>query len=99
MAKEWTTLGTNALEVFNLTSKYEKIKREKKFKDAIKNTPVLKKYSELEEQVGKDEKLAENRKKQLLEAYDKKVLKSKRLIKEAKALKKKSKNKGVAATA
>lgn len=99
MAKGWTVVGTNALEVFNLAPKCEKIRREKRFNDAIKNTPMFKKYSELEAQVANDEMLAENRNKQLLDAYDRKLLKSKNLIKEAKILRKKNKNKRIAATA
>lgn len=90
MPKGWTLVGTNALEFGNTETRQERIRREQKFNNAIRNVKsqsvedMKKESDELF-----DAKNAENA--QLLQAFKDKKLKSKALIKKAKALKKKEK--------
>lgn len=90
MPKGQTLVGTNALEFGNTETRQERIRRERKFTNAIRNVKsqsvedMKKESNELF-----DAKNAENA--QLLQAFKDKKLKSKALIKKAKALKKKEK--------
>lgn len=87
MPKGWVLFGTNALEFGNTETKAEKVRRMRKFDNAIRNTKKLS-YEDLEK-VSKEsyeKHLANNA--ALLKAYEEKKLKSKTLIKKAKALKK-----------
>lgn len=90
MPKGWTLVGTNALEFGNTETRQERIRREQKFNNAIRNA----KSQSVEDMKKESDKLfdaknADNA--QLLQAFKDKKLKSKALIKRAKALKKKEK--------
>ena len=90
MSKGWTLVGTNALEFGNTETRQERIRRERKFNNAINNAKSIT-VEEMKKESEKlfDAKNAENV--QLLQAFKDKKLKSKALIKKAKALKKKEK--------
>lgn len=95
MKNEWTLVGTNDLSYGRAKqTREQRLTRDRRFQQAIKNQPKLK----LIELILKTEQSAENKKsyeQQLAEAYRKKKLKSKRLIKQAKALNKKVKTEAV----
>lgn len=90
MSKGWTLVGTNALEFGNTETRQERVRRERKFNNAINNAKSIT-VEEMKKESEKlfDAKNAENV--QLLQAFKDKKLKSKVLIKKAKALKKKEK--------
>lgn len=90
MSKGWTLVGTNALEFGNTETRQERVRRERKFNNAINNAKSIT-VEEMKKESEKlfDTKNAENV--QLLQAFKDKKLKSKALIKKAKALKKKEK--------
>lgn len=79
MSKTWTSIGTNAPMP---TDKRETIKKERKFKNAIRNVKSLT-IEEMTEKQEKDAAAALIREENLLTALKEKKLKSKRLIKEA----------------
>lgn len=90
MPKGWILVGTNDLGFGNTETRQERVRREQKFNNAIRNI----KSQTVEEMKKESDKLfdaknAENA--QLLQAFKDKKLKSKALIKKAKALKKKEK--------
>ena len=89
MSKGWTLVGTNALEFGNTETRQERVRREHKFNNAINNAKSIT-VEEMKKESEKlfDAKNAENV--QLLQAFKDKKLKSKALIKKAKALKKKT---------
>lgn len=90
MSKGWTLVGTNALEFGNTETRQERARREQKFNNAIRNAQsVTIEQMKKESEKLFDAKNAENV--QLLQAFNDKKLKSKALIKKAKALKKKKK--------
>lgn len=94
MPKGWTLFGTNALEFGNTETRQERVRREARFANAIRNTPVNKMTEE--EAKEHSEKLFEAKQMsnaQLLQAFKEKKLKSKKLIKKAKALKKEQEKK------
>ena len=85
MGKEWKRVATNALEAFTETTKEERIKRYKRFDNAIRNTEIKK------EEVLVDESLKAHKKKiayedQLIKASEDGVLKSERLQKEVRGI-------------
>jgi hypothetical protein len=89
MSKGWALVGTNALGFGNIKNKYDVYKREQKFRNAIKNAKKLKE----EDLIKETEEAAtaqETSKQFLLNGYNKKLLKSKTLIKEAKSCLKKA---------
>lgn len=90
MSKGWTLVGTNSLEFGNTETRQERVRRERKFNNAINNAKSIT-VEEMKKESEKlfDTKNAENV--QLLQAFKDKKLKSKALIKKAKALKKKEK--------
>lgn len=89
MPKGWVLVGTNAMEYGDTETRREKIRRQQKFDNAIRN--ITKRSAEkMEEDSEKSYKaqVAENEK--LLQAFKDKKLKSKAAIKKAKALKKRA---------
>lgn len=85
MGKEWKRVATNALEAFTETTKEERIKRYKRFDNAIRNTEIKK------EEVLVDESLKAHKKRiayedQLIKASEDGVLKSERLQEEVKEI-------------
>ena len=85
MGKEWKRVATNALEAFTETTKEERIKRYKRFDNAIRNTEIKK------EEVLVDESLKAHKKRiayedQLIKASKDGVLKSERLQEEVKEI-------------
>ena len=89
MPKGWVLVGTNAMEYGDTKTRREKIRRQQKFDNAIRNITKrsAKKMEEDSEQSYKAQ-VAENEK--LLQAFKDKKLKSKAAIKKAKALKKRA---------
>lgn len=85
MGKEWKRVATNALEAFTETTKEERIKKYKKFDNAIRNTEIKKEKDLV------DESLKAHRKRivyedQLIKASEDGVLKSERLQEEVKEI-------------
>lgn len=85
MGKEWKRVATNALEAFTETTKEERIKKYKKFDNAIRNTEIKKEKDLV------DESLKVHRKRivyedQLIKASEDGVLKSERLQEEVKEI-------------
>ena len=88
MAKDWIKIST--VNDINKIDKNEQKKREQNFSNLIRNTKT-KDYLSLQEE-GKNafsQKISDNE--NILFGYENKKLKSKRLIKKAQSLKKKSK--------
>lgn len=88
--KGWTFVGTNAIEFGNMETKRERIQRERKFDNVIRNTKTL----SLEELDKQSKALADARaaeKASLMQAFANGKLKSKRLIKIAKGYSKTAK--------
>ena len=87
MAKGWTLVGTNAFEFGNFETKQERVRRERKSNNVIRNT-AKSKYEDLMKE-SMDAAMAKTQHKtQLVEALDQGRLKSKRLIAEAEMYKK-----------
>lgn len=85
MGKEWKRVATNALEAFTETTKEERIKRYKRFDNAIRNTEIKK------EDVLVDESLKAHKKRiayedQLIKASEDGILKSEKLKEEVKEI-------------
>ena len=85
MGKEWKRVATNALEAFTETTKEERIKRYKRFDNAIRNTEIKK------EKFLVDESLKAHKKRiayedQLIKASEDEVLKSEKLQEEVKEI-------------
>ena len=85
MGKEWKRVATNALEAFTETTKEERIKRYKRFDNAIRNTEIQKEKDLI------DESLKAHRKRiayedQLIKASEDGILKSERLQEEVKEI-------------
>ena len=85
MGKEWKRVATNALEAFTETTKEERIKRYKRFDNAIRNTEIKK------EEFLVDESLKAHKKRiayedQLIKASEDEVLKSEKLQEEVKEI-------------
>ena len=101
MPQGWVHIGTNALEFGNSETKADKIRREKKFNNAIRSTKVTKPVmvetkgaiTFVAQDLIKEGEAAAvakaNRKANLMSAFAEKKLKSKSLIREAKAYNKK----------
>ena len=86
MGKTWTTVFTNSIT--SNESKAEKTRRMQKASNMIKNTSVSTDSKERIKHCKDMDKIKKAEDKQLIEAYDSKKLKSKQLIRKAKALKK-----------
>lgn len=86
MGKTWTTVFTNSIA--SNETRAEKNKRMQKASNMVKNTPVSTDSKERIKHCKDMDKIKRAEDKQLLEAYDAKKLKSKQLIRRAKALKK-----------
>ena len=86
MGKTWTTVFTNSIA--SNESKAEKTRRMQKASNMIKNTSVSTDSKERIKHCKDMDKIKKAEDKQLIEAYDAKKLKSKQLIRKAKALKK-----------
>ena len=86
MGKTWTTVFTNSIA--SNESEAEKTRRMKKASNMIKNTSVSTDSKERIKHCKDMDKIKKAEDKQLIEAYDAKKLKSKQLIRKAKALKK-----------
>lgn len=86
MGKTWTTVFTNSIA--SSETEAEKSKRMQKASNMIKNISVSTDSKERIKHCKDMDKIKKAEDKQLLEAYDAKKLKSKRLIRRAKALKK-----------
>ena len=86
MGKTWTTVFTNSIA--SNESEAEKTRRMQKASNMIKNTSVSTDSKERIKHCKDMDKIKRAEDKQLLEAYDAKKLKSKQLIRRAKALKK-----------
>lgn len=82
MPKGWTMISTNAVEVESKTRQ-----ENQKISNMIRNTKS-KSYDDLVIQANESFKAEEQRKANLLQAYEDKKLKSKALIKEAQVIKK-----------
>ena len=86
MGKTWTTVFTNSIA--SNESEAEKTRRMQKASNMIKNTLVSTDSKERIKHCKDMDKIKKAEDKQLIEAYDSKKLKSKQLIRKAKALKK-----------
>ena len=86
MGKTWTTVFTNSIA--SNESEAEKTRRMQKASNMIKNTSVSIDSKERIKHCKDMDKIKKAEDKQLIEAYDSKKLKSKQLIRKAKALKK-----------
>ena len=87
MAKGWKLVGTNAFEFGNTETKQERVRRERKNSNAIRNA-VKPKHEDLVKE-SMDAAMAKTQHKtQLIEALEQGRLKSKRLIAEAEMYKK-----------
>ena len=86
MGKTWTTVFTNSIA--SNESEAEKTRRMQKASNMIKNTSVSIDSKERIKHCKDMDKIKKAEDKQLIEAYDAKKLKSKQLIRKAKALKK-----------
>ena len=86
MGKTWTTVFTNSIA--SNESEAEKTRRMQKASNMIKNTSVSTDSKERIKHCKDMDKIKKAEDKQLIEAYDSKKLKSKQLIRKAKALKK-----------
>ena len=86
MGKTWTTVLTNSIA--SNESEAEKTRRMQKASNMIKNTSVSTDSKERIKHCKDMDKIKKAEDKQLIEAYDSKKLKSKQLIRKAKALKK-----------
>lgn len=86
MGKTWTTVFTNS--IVSNESEAEKTKRMQKASNMIKNTSISTDSKERIKHCKDMDKIKKAEDKQLIEAYDAKKLKSKQLIRKAKALKK-----------
>ena len=86
MGKTWTTVFTNSIA--SNESETEKTRRMQKASNMIKNTSVSTDSKERIKHCKDMDKIKKAEDKQLIEAYDAKKLKSKQLIRKAKALKK-----------
>ena len=86
MGKTWTTVFTNSIA--SNESETEKTRRMRKASNMIKNTSVSTDSKERIKHCKDMDKIKKAEDKQLIEAYDAKKLKSKQLIRKAKALKK-----------
>ena len=86
MGKTWTTVFTNSIA--SNESEAEKIRRMQKASNMIKNTSISTDSKERIKHCKDMDKIKKAEDKQLIEAYDAKKLKSKQLIRKAKALKK-----------
>ena len=86
MGKTWTTVFTNSIA--SNESEAEKTRRMQKASNMIKNTSVSTDSKERIKHCKNMDKIKKAEDKQLIEAYDAKKLKSKQLIRKAKALKK-----------
>ena len=85
MGKEWRRVATNALEAFTETTKEERIKRYKRFDNAIRNTEIKKEKVLVEESLKAHEKKIAYED-QLIKASEDGVLKSERLQEEVKEI-------------
>ena len=87
MPKGWMLVGTNAIEYGDVETKYDKMRRQRKFENAIRKL-----NKRTEEQMEKDSEKAFNAKvendSKLLQAFKDKKVKSKEAIKLARELKK-----------
>lgn len=90
MSKEWKLFATNSTNFGNMETKEDRIRREHKFNNVIRNVETLS-VDKLKEESDKlfDKRNQNNA--ELILAFKEKKLKSKKLIKKAKALKKKEK--------
>ena len=86
MGKTWTTVFTHSIA--SNESEAEKTRRMQKASNMIKNTSVSTDSKERIKHCKDMDKIKKAEDKQLIEAYDSKKLKSKQLIRKAKALKK-----------
>ena len=86
MGKTWTTVFTNSIA--SNESEAEKTRRMQKASNMIKNTSVSTDSKERIKHCKDIDNIKKAEDKQLVEAYDAKKLKSKQLIRRAKALKK-----------
>ena len=86
MGKTWTTVFTNSTA--SNESEAEKTRRMQKASNMIKNTSVSTDSKERIKHCKDIDNIKKAEDKQLVEAYDAKKLKSKQLIRRAKALKK-----------
>lgn len=86
MGKTWTTVFTNSIA--SNETEAEKTRRMQKASNMIKNTSVSTDSKERIKHCKDMDKIKKAEDKQLIEAYDSKKLKSKQLIRRAKALKK-----------
>ena len=86
MGKTWTTVFTNSIA--SNESEAEKTRRIQKASNMIKNTSVSTDSKERIKHCKDMDKIKKAEDKQLIEAYEAKKLKSKQLIRKAKALKK-----------
>ena len=86
MGKTWTTVFTNSIA--SNESEAEKTRRMQKASNMIKNTSVSTDSKERIKHCKDMDKIKKAEDKQLIEAYEAKKLKSKQLIRKAKALKK-----------
>ena len=86
MGKTWTTVFTNSIA--SNESEAEKTRRMRKASNMIKNTSVSTDSKERIKHCKDMDKIKKAEDKQIIEAYDAKKLKSKQLIRKAKALKK-----------
>ena len=86
MGKTWTTVFTNSIA--SNESEAEKNRRMQKASNMIKNTSVSTDSKERIKHCKDIDNIKKAEDKQLVEAYDAKKLKSKQLIRKAKALKK-----------
>lgn len=86
MGKTWTTVFTNS--IVSNESEAEKTRRMQKASNMIKNTSISTDSKERIKHCKDMDNIKKAEDKQLVEAYDAKKLKSKQLIRRAKALKK-----------
>jgi hypothetical protein len=88
MPKGWTLVGTNRLDFGETKTREEKLKKDHKANNILRNTLTCKKLTDIAEDTEKAYKEREENRNNLLKAYNDNKLKSKRLIKEAEAYKK-----------
>lgn len=97
---KWKLFATNSIEAGNMETKEQRIRREQRFANAIRKLSSPS-YEELTKESDNAAIQKEIKDAALIKAYDKKKLKSKALIKQARAIKKQraAKNKEVEAVA
>lgn len=84
---KWKLVATNSIEAGNMETREQRIRREQRFVNAIRklNSPSYEELTRESDNAAVQKEMTNN---SLIKAYDKKKLKSKALIKQARAIKK-----------